>query len=63
MLIIFVSNLGPLSVISYFMMKITIERLIEMYMMYALCSAMEMWIQLDHNDIFTNTGYKIETLR
>jgi hypothetical protein len=25
MLIIFVSNLGPLSVISYFMMKITIE--------------------------------------
>ena len=36
MLIIFVSNLGPLSVISYCMMKITIERLIEMYMMYAM---------------------------
>jgi hypothetical protein len=36
MLIICVSNLGPLSVISYFLMKITIERLIEMYMMYAM---------------------------
>ena len=36
MLIIFVSNLGPLSVISYLMMTITIERLTEMYMMYAM---------------------------
>jgi hypothetical protein len=39
MLIIFVSNLGSLSVISYFMMKITIERLIEMYMMYLAMSS------------------------
>jgi hypothetical protein len=61
MLIIFVSKLGPLSVISYFMMKITTETY---WNVYAVCNAMEMWIQLDHNDtkaFYSATSSHIKT--